>query len=76
MTSLAEDIQNTFSNVLKIYEDVSSMLQDADALIQKAGYRCLHGNSIGTESSKHIGYPRWWVYPYISRYYISDENPS
>jgi hypothetical protein len=52
------------------------MLQDADALIQKAGNKYLHGNSIGMESSEHIGYPRWWIYPYISRYYISDENPS
>jgi hypothetical protein len=76
MTTLSANIQNSFSNVLKTYEDISTMLQDADAFMEMAGYQCLHGNTIGTASSKHISSPRWWVYPYVTRYYTNEEKPA
>lgn len=76
MSTLSQDIQISFSNVLKVYEDISTLLQDADAFMEKAGYKCLHSNYIGTESSKHIASPRYWVYPYVCRYYTSAAEPA
>ncbi len=75
MTEESGKIKTTFSNLLKIYNETGSLLQDAEAIMEKAGYRCLHGNYTGTEQSKNINNPTWWITPYASRYYSSDDNP-
>ncbi len=75
MTEIADRIKITFDNVIKVYEESASLLQDADSLMANAGYRCIHGNTVGTEQSKDINSPEWWLAPYVSRYYRSEDNP-
>lgn len=75
MSEIADRIRITFENVIKIYEESASLLLDADGPMSKAGYRCIHTNTVGTEHSKDINSPTWWVAQYVSRYYRSDDNP-
>jgi hypothetical protein len=75
MSELSDNIKTTFMNIIAIYQETSNLLQDASSLIEKSGYQCLHGNTIGTEQSKDINRPQWWVTPYVSRYFSTQENP-
>ncbi len=75
MTEIADRIKITFENVIKIYEESASLLQDADGPMSKAGYRRINTNTVGTEHSKDINSPAWWMAQYVSRYYRPDENP-
>jgi len=68
-------MQTTFSNLITIYQETANLLQDASSIVEKSGYRCLHGNTIGTEQSKNINNPKWWITPYVSRYFATQEKP-
>ena len=75
MSKLSDNIQITYKNVITIYQETANLLQDASSILEKSGYRCLHGNSIGTELSRDINNPQWWIIPYASRYFVTQENP-
>lgn len=75
MSKLSDNIQTTYKNVITIYQETANLLQDASSILEKSGYRCLHGNSIGTELSRDINNPQWWIIPYASRYFVTQENP-
>lgn len=75
MSKLSDNIQITYKNVITIYQETANLLQDASSILEKSGYRCLHGNSIGTELSRDINNPQWWILPYASRYFVTQENP-
>jgi hypothetical protein len=75
MSELSDDIQTTFKNIITIYQETANLLQDTSSILEKSGYRCLHGNSIGTELSRDINNPQWWIIPYASRYFVTQENP-
>ena len=75
MSKLSNNIQTTFKNVITIYQETANLLQDVSSILEKAGYRCLHGNSIGTELSRDINNPQWWIISYASRYFHAQENP-
>lgn len=75
MSEVSNNIQTTYKNVITIYQETANLLQDAGSILEKSGYRCLHGNSIGTEHSRDINNPQWWIIPYASRYFQTQENP-
>ena len=75
MSKLSDNIQTTYKNVITIYQETANLLQDTGSILEKSGYRCLHGNSIGTELSRDINNPQWWIIPYASRYFATQENP-
>ena len=75
MSKLSDNMQTTFSNLITIYQETANLLQDASSIVEKSGYRCLHGNTIGTEQSKNINNPKWWITPYVSRYFATQEKP-
>jgi hypothetical protein len=75
MSEISENITATFSNVIQIYEETASMLQDLDALMEQHGYRCFHGSAFGSEQSRQINYPKHWLIPFMSRYYANEETP-
>jgi hypothetical protein len=75
MSELSDNIKTTFKNIITVYQETSKLLQDATSIIEKSGYQCLHGNTIGTEQSKDINRPQWWITPYVSRYFSTQENP-
>jgi len=75
MSKLSDNIQITYKNVITIYQETANLLQDASSILEKSGYRYLHGNSIGTELSRDINNPQWWIIPYASRYFVTQENP-
>ncbi len=77
MSELSDNIKVTFQNLITIYNETSSLLQDADSMLEKVGYHCTHSNrnTIGTERSYHISYPEWWITPYACRFYATQENP-
>ena len=76
MSDISENIKTTFGNLLKIYNESGSLMQDAESMMENAGYSCIHGNTTGTTQSKNFHNPQWWITPFISRYYSSDVNPS
>jgi len=61
MSELSNNIQTTYKNVITIYQETANLLQDASSILEKDGYRCLHGNSLGTEHSRDINNPQWWI---------------
>jgi len=75
VSKLSDNMQTTFSNLITIYQETANLLQDASSIVEKSGYRCLHGNTIGTEQSKNINNPKWWITPYVSRYFATQEKP-
>ena len=75
MSELSDNIQTTFNNMIAIYQESANLLLDASSILEKSGYQCLHGNTLGTEQSKNINNPKWWITPYISRYFTAQENP-
>jgi len=75
MSKQSESIKTTFKNLTTIYQETASLLLDASGILEKYGYRCLHGNTAGTEQSKDINNPQWWITPYVSRYFATQENP-
>ncbi len=75
MSEQSNDIMTTFQNLKTVYQETANLLQDASSILEKSGYRCLHGNTIGTEQSKDINNPMWWITPYVSRYFATQENP-
>jgi hypothetical protein len=75
MSELSDNIQTTFNNMIAIYQESANLLLDASSILEKSGYQCLHGNTLGTEQSKNINNPKWWITPYISRYFAAQENP-
>lgn len=75
MSGFNENIQQTFDNLLSIYQDVATLFRDADALLEEADYLCFHGSGIITESSKSLVYPEWWFYQYMLRGYASEAMP-
>ena len=75
MSKQSESIKTTFKNLTTIYQETASLLLDASGILEKYGYRCLHGNTAGTEQSKDINNPQWWIPPYVSRYFATQENP-
>jgi len=75
MNKLSDNIQTTFKNVITICQETANLLQDAGSILEKSGYRCLNGNSIGTEFSRDINSPQWWIIPYASRCFQTQENP-
>ena len=72
---LFRSIKITFQNILTIYEETSSLILDASSYIEKQGFQTLHGNTLGTEQSKDINSPKWWITPYGARYFVSKEHP-
>jgi len=75
MSEQSENFKTTFKNIITIYQETANLLQDASSMLEKSGYPCLHGNSIGTEVSRDINNPQWWIIPYASRYFATQENP-
>ena len=75
MSETSENITATFNNVIQIYEETASLLQDLDALMEQHGYRCFHGSGFGSEQSRQINYPKHWLIPFMSRYYANEETP-
>ena len=65
----------TFENIITIYKETASILNDAEALLEEKNFSCSHGNTGGTEQSKRMDLPQRWVTPYIARYFINDNNP-
>ncbi len=76
MSELSNNIQTTFKNVINIYQTTANLLQDAGGILENSGYRCIHGNSIGTEHSRDINNPQWWTIPYATRYFQTQGNPN
>lgn len=74
MSEQSENIKTTFKNIITIYQESANLLLDASSMLEKSGYRCLHGNTVGTEQSKDINNPIWWITPYASRYFTTQEN--
>ena len=52
MSKLSDNIQITYKNVITIYQETANLLQDTSSILEKSGYRCLHGNSIGTNNPR------------------------
>jgi hypothetical protein len=75
MSDISEQIKTTFQNIITIYEETSSLLLDASSNIEKQGFQVLHGNTLGTEQSKDINSPKWWITPYGARYFAIKEYP-
>jgi hypothetical protein len=75
MSNLAETIKISYENILKVYKEVANMLQDADNLMEMEGYSIIGGNSINASISRSILYPTYWLYPYVSRFYMIEEVP-
>jgi len=76
MSDLSDSIKTTFKNLITIYQETANLLEDASSILEKSGYRCVHGNTVGTEQSKNINTPSWWITPYASRYFATQENPA
>lgn len=76
MSKQSESIKTTFGNLIKIYKETANLLQDAESMLERSGYHCLHGNTLGTEQSKNINNPSWWITPFGSRYFTTQENPA
>ena len=72
MSELSESIRVSFDNVLKIYEQVASLILDVDDLMQRRGYRNLGGSGIESPYSKRLDYPRWWLCGSAVRHYVSE----
>ncbi|GAI07086.1 unnamed protein product [marine sediment metagenome] len=75
INNLETQIKITFENLIKIYSESSKLLLDASALLDKEGFYCPHGNTLGTNQSKNINNPADWITPYGARYFISDDHP-
>jgi hypothetical protein len=76
MKDVSKIIFKTFNNVVKIYEDISSLLEDVSLKLDPYGYKCFHGNTIGTEQSKDIRSPKRWITPYASKYFSNENDNS
>ena len=76
MSDQTDSIKTTFKNLITIYQETANLLLDAGSILEKAGYPCLHTNTLGTEQSKNINNPSWWITPYASRYFETQENPA
>lgn len=76
MSKQSDNIKTTFGNLVKIYQTTANLLQDAESMLERYGYHCLHGNTLGTEQSKNINNPSWWITPFGSRYFATQENPA
>lgn len=76
MGEVVDGIITTFKNIITIYEETASLLEDAGAMLEASGYRCLHQTTVGTEQSKQMAYPGWWITPFAARYFVVDENPT
>ena len=78
MSELSKNVKTTFHNMITIYRETANLLQDADGMLEKLGYRCWHSNpnTIGTERSYQLNAPEWWITPYACRYFATAENPS
>jgi hypothetical protein len=74
MSKQSENIKATFKNIITIYNTTASLLLDVGSLLEKNGYTCLHGNTLGTEQSKDINWPSYWITPYASRYFAATEK--
>jgi len=75
MKKQMETIKTTFGNLFTIYTETATLLLDAESLMEKAGYTCPHGNTLGTEQSKNMNNPGWWITPYAARYFIDKKHP-
>ena len=75
MGEISDNIKATFSNMVRIYEEMASLLLDADDLMTRNGYRPLKGSAIESAYSKSLNHPRWWMTLSGARYYVSDEDP-
>lgn len=74
MSEFNLNVRQTFDNLLKIYQDIAILFQDADALLEQAGYLCFHGNEMIVENSRSLGHPEWWFYQYMLRGYARADN--
>jgi len=69
MITEIDKIAVTFRNLISIYNETSNFLLDAQTMMEKYRYKCLHGNTLGTSTTKHIDYPAWWFPGYAGRYF-------
>lgn len=63
--------QELFSELRRVYGNVSELFGDAERLLDGIGYESAHGkgNRIGIERSGHIEAPDWWAPHWIARFY-------
>ncbi|GAH69105.1 unnamed protein product, partial [marine sediment metagenome] len=47
MSDLSDSIKTTFKNLITIYQETANLLEDASSILEKSGYRCVHGNTVG-----------------------------
>jgi hypothetical protein len=73
--NVSESIQISFQNLITIYQETASLLQDAESLLELAGYSCPHGTTLGTIQSKGINNPTGWIVPFASRYFTRKDKP-
>lgn len=74
MSEVSTQIRLTFQNVIKVYQEISSMLQDADLMMDKGGVPCLHSKVVGAEQSKSMTMPQAWMPPFAARYYGNEQD--
>ena len=75
MNDTSVEIKNTFTNLVKIYSETSSLLLDADTYLEEYGFTCAHSNNtLATEQSKHINLPSRWITYHAGRYFNSESH--
>ncbi|WP_141335924.1 hypothetical protein [Paenibacillus sp. tmac-D7] len=76
----SEIMRISIENVRNIVNNSILLLKDADIVFSKAGFLPIHGNTIGSESSKDINQspdqPRTFFPQYMTRYYSHQDNKS
>ena len=75
--NIIENINASFNNIAKVYEETSFILKDLAAELEKLGYEKIpKGNSLGTTYvSKNINSPRYWLTRYAALFFKIKAEP-
>lgn len=71
-----KNIEDTFENIIRIYGDVSKILQHADDSMKKIGLKPVGDRGATWETSTAFDEPKSWPYRFWARAWFSDKQPN